>query len=314
MQERRVGVTQKPMIAIFPPVPQELRTALEPDYQLVDAGAGDLPAGVRVAVITSMGGANRALMDRLPQLGLIACNGGGLDRVDVEEAARRGVIVRNTPEEVTDDTADFAIALIFATLRRIPLADRFVREGRWPLERMAPSRRVRGRRLGVVGLGKIGRKVADRAAALGMQVAYTGPCAKPDAPFPFIAGVAALAADVDVLALTCPGGASTYRIVDGDVLRALGPDGVLINVSRGEVVDEDALIAALQDGTISAAGLDVFENEPHIAPALRALDQVVLAPHYATVTGETRNDIAQALKGAIADFFAGRAVAGAYMG
>ncbi len=307
-------MTQKPMIAIFPPVPQELRTVLELDYQLVDAGAGEIPAGVRVAVITSMGGANKALMDRLPQLGLIACNGGGLDRVDVEEAARRGVIVRNTPEEVTDDTADFAIALIFATLRRIPLADRFVREGRWAFERMGPSRRVRGRRLGVVGLGKIGRKVADRSASLGMHVAYTGPRAKPDAPFPFNASVAALAAEVDILALTCPGGPSTYRIVDANVLRALGPDGVLINVSRGEVVDEDALIAALQDGTISAAGLDVFENEPHIAPALRALDQVVLAPHYATVTGETRNDIAQALKGAIADFFAGRAVAGAHTG
>lgn len=305
-------MTQKPRIAVFPPIPPELRVTLEGAFDLVAAGEGDLPRDLRVAVITSMGGADSALMDRLPNLGLIACNGAGLDRVDVEEASRRGVIIRNTPEEVTDDTADFAIGLILATLRRIPEADRLVRNGRWPTDRISPSRRVRGRRLGIVGLGKIGRKVADRAAALGMHVAYTGPRAKPDAPYPFVGDIKALATSVDVLTLTCPGGPATYRLVGADVLQALGRDGVLINVSRGEVVDEDALILALRNGAISAAGLDVFDNEPHINPAFRELEQVVLAPHYASVTGETRRDIAEALKGGILDFLAGRPVIGAY--
>ncbi len=305
-------MTQKPRIAVFPPIPPELRVTLEGAFDLVAAGEGDLPRDLRVAVITSMGGADSALMDRLPNLGLIACNGAGLDRVDVEEASRRGVIIRNTPEEVTDDTADFAIGLIFATLRRIPEADRLVRNGRWPTDRISSSRRVRGRRLGIVGLGKIGRKVADRAAALGMHVAYTGPRAKPDAPYPFVADIKALATSVDVLTLTCPGGPATYRLIGADVLQALGPDGVLINISRGEVVDEDALILALRNGAISAAGLDVFDNESHINPAFRELEQVVLAPHYASVTGETRRDIAEALKGAILDFLAGRPVIGAH--
>jgi hydroxypyruvate reductase len=307
-------VTDKPMVAVFPPIPQELRSALDSCFDVVVAGEDDLLRDIRVAVITSMGGADRSLMDRLPQLRLIACNGAGLERVDLDEAARRGVIIRNTPEEVTDDTADFAIALIYGTLRRLTQADRFVRAGCWETERMPPSRRVRGRRVGIVGLGKIGLKVAQRAAALGMLVAYTGPLAKPDAPFEFVPSLQELAARVDVLVLTCPGGPSTFRMVGEAVLCALGPEGVLINISRGEVVDEGALIAALRNGVISAAGLDVFENEPRISPALRELEQVILAPHYASVTSETRHDIAEALNNAILDFFAGRPVAGAYAG
>jgi hydroxypyruvate reductase len=162
-----------------------------------------------------------------------------------------------------------------------------------------------------VGLGKIGTKIGERAAALGMQVAYTGPREKPAAPFVYIPDLMTLARVSDVLVLSCPGGPSTYRLIGAEALRCLGPQGVLINVSRGEVVDEGALIAALNEKAISAAGLDVFETEPQINPALRNMSQVVLAPHYASVTEETRRDIAQALKTAILDFLAGRPVASA---
>ena len=298
----------KPEIVAFPPIPPELRRVLEDSFTLLDAGEHPLPENIRVAVITSMGGAGSSLMDRLPNLGLIACNGAGLERIDLKEAARRNIVVRNTPDEVTDDTADFAIGLIFATLRRIAQADRFVRSGSWPGGRMPPSRRVQGRRVGIVGLGKIGRKIADRAAGVGLRVSYTGPREKPGVPYPYAPDIKALASQVDILVLSCPGGPANRHLVDAFVLQALGSDGVLINVSRGEVVDEAALIAALREGTISAAGLDVFEHEPEINAALQAMDQVVLAPHYASVTGETRQGIAATLRDAILDFMAGRRV------
>jgi hydroxypyruvate reductase len=298
----------KPEILAVPPIPPELRAMLEARFTLVEHVRGRASPGQRVAVITSMGGADAALMDELPDLKLIACNGTGLDRIDLAEARRRGVVVRNTPDEVTDDTADFAIGLIYAACRRIAEADRFVRAGRWGAERMPPSRRVVGRRVGVVGLGKIGAKIAERASGAGMVVSYTGPREKPGLPYAYVADLKALARDVDVLVLSCPGGEATRRIVDAAVLAALGAEGVLVNVSRGEVVDEEALIAALTDGTIAGAGLDVFENEPRLDARFLALDNAVLSPHHAAITPQTRHDIARTLTEAVSDFLAGRPV------
>jgi lactate dehydrogenase-like 2-hydroxyacid dehydrogenase len=304
----------KPAILVIPLIPPELRRILSERFELVEHKAGETTPGFAVAAITSAGGMDRALMDLLPDLRLIACNGTGLDRVDLAAAAERRIIVRNTPDEVTEDGASYAIALILALFRRLVEADRFVRSGRWKSERMTASRRIAGLRVGIVGLGRIGDRIATQATALGMQVSYTGPREKADRPYRYVADVRALATDVDVLVLCCPGGPATRRMIGAEVLAALGPAGFLVNIARGEVVDQAALIAALQNGTIAGAGLDVFEGEPDIDPRLRAFENIVLAPHYAVVTQETRRDIATTLRDAITDFLAGKPVPDAAAG
>src|SRR5262249_45668536 len=163
-----------------------------------------------------------------PNLKLIACNGTGLETIDLAEAARRNIVVRNTPDAVTIDTADYAIALILATSRRLVEADRFMRAGRWSKERMTPSRRATGRTVGIVGLGKIGQRIARHASALGMTVLYTGPRRKPDVPFDYIADVGTLAERVTMLVMSCPGGQETHHLVNYEVLQRLGSKGTLI--------------------------------------------------------------------------------------
>nr|WP_269140773.1 2-hydroxyacid dehydrogenase [Oryzicola mucosus] len=282
-------------------IPPELERRLTADFHLRKIRPEEtetLPH--RVVLTTSMAGIDADLMERLPNLELIACNGTGLERIDVDAATARGISVCNTPNAVVDDTADFAIGLIYATVRRLVEGDRFVRSGRWRTERMTTSRRVSSRRLGIVGLGKIGKVVAARAAALGMEVSYTARSAKPELPYRFVGDVVDLARVVDVLILCCPGGAETANLVDAQVLAALGPEGILINISRGSVVDEPALIAALEARTIAGAGLDVFAQEPEIDERFFALPNVVLEPHYAAVTLETRYDMADTLHAAIA--------------
>lgn len=288
-------------LLVVAPIPPELRERLSRNYTLVDGRPqpGERRDGMPVIVTTSVAGADRALMDALPDLALIACNGAGLDRIDLEAARERGIVVRNTPDAVVEDTADCAIGLIYATVRRIAEADRFVRGGDWKSARMTPSRRVFSRRLGIVGLGKIGGAIARRASAIGMTVSYTGPNEKGGVPYAYEADIRALARSVDILALSCPAGPSTDGLVDREVLAALGSDGYLINVSRGSVVNEDDLIEALGNRTIAGAGLDVFDNEPDIDPRFLALDNAVLQPHVAAVTVETRNAIADVLEDAI---------------
>lgn len=304
---RRFRTPVKPEILVIAPIPPELRERLTQSYTLVEGrpDAGDSRPGPEVAVTTSMAGIDRSVMEALPDLRLVACNGTGLDLIDTEAARERGITIRHTPDAVTDDTADSAIGLIYATLRRIAEADRFVRSGGWRKGRMTPARRVFSRHIGIVGLGKIGGTIARRAAALGMEVSYTGPNRK-DAPYSYVHDIAELARRVDILVLSCPASAATRGIVDGRVLQALGPEGYLINVSRGNVVQEDALICALDAGTIRAAGLDVFENEPDIDPRFFALENVVLQPHYAAVTVETRHAMADVLESAIHQYFANR--------
>lgn len=299
-------MAEKQELLVLGALPPELRTALQARYALVEDGptAGDL-ARFRVAVTTSMAGADAKAMARLPGLRLIACNGVGLDRIDMAEAARRGIQVRHTPDAVRTDTADAAVALLFATVRRVAEADRFVRAGCWGKERMTPSRRVSGMAAGVVGLGAIGTLVAQRLAGLGLDVAYTGPREKPGCGWPFVPGIEALAERSDVLVLCCPGGEGTRGLVSAEVLRRLGPDGFLVNVSRGSVVDEPALLAALEAGGIAGAGLDVFAEEPALDPRFRALENVVLQPHYAAVTREARAEMAATLLAAIDGHFSG---------
>ena len=235
-----------------------------------------------------------ALMDQLPALKIISVMGVGYDGVDVAAAKARGVVVTHTPGVLNDDVADLAIALMLALSRQIARADRYVRAGEWAAKGPMPlGRKMSGARLGIVGIGRIGQAIATRAEAFNMSIAYTARSPRAALPYAFHPTPAALAAQSDYLVVITPGGAATRKLIDAEVLKALGPQGALINVARGSVIDEAALIAALQNGTIAGAGLDVFEAEPNVPEALRALDNVVLTPHIGSATTQTRRAMAE---------------------
>ena len=248
------------------------------------------------------------LIAQLPALEIISIMGVGYDGVDVAAAKARGVMVSHTPDVLNDDVADLAIGLMLSAARQLPAADRFVRSGQWLQGNMPLARKMSGARLGLVGMGRIGQAIAKRALAFGMSVAYTARSAKPALPFAFAPSAAALAAQVDFLVVITPGGEGTRKLIDAQVLRALGPKGILINVARGSVVDEQALIEALESGTIAGAGLDVFEDEPRVPERLLALQKVVLAPHIGSATAATRQAMADLAFNNLAEHFAGRPV------
>ncbi len=258
-------------------------------------------------VVTSGGGAGiqRALMEQLPGLKLIACFSVGLDSVDLVAARERGIAVTNTPDVLTDDVADLAIGLILATARRIAAADHFVRTGRWLQGGFALASKASGKRLGIVGMGRIGQTIARRAAAFDMQIAWHGPSAK-DLPYRFEPRLTELAHSVDFLVAACPGGAATRNLISREVLTALGPKGIFVNIARGSVVDQEAMVELLVSGQLGGAGLDVFVDEPRVPEALFNLDNVVLQPHQASATNETRGAMAQLVLDNIAAYAAGR--------
>jgi lactate dehydrogenase-like 2-hydroxyacid dehydrogenase len=282
----------KPEVLIVGKLPADLRQALAEQFALVEGWSlreqPQQKPGHRIAVTTGMDGFDAALMERLPDLKLIASQGVGLERIDRAAAAARDITITHTPNILTEDVADFAIGLLYAITRRIAEADRFVRAGRWGPERIAPSTSLHGKRAGIIGMGRIGAAIARRAAGIGMTVAYHGPRPKVDLSYPYVADIGALAAESDALILSCPGGPSTAGLIGGDVLRRLGPNGFLVNISRGEVVDEAALLDALESGAIAGAGLDVFAREPGLNPRFLKLDNVVLTPHSASITREVR--------------------------
>lgn len=235
----------------------------------------------------------RALMDQLPALQVVSIMGVGYDGVDVAAALERGVAVTHTPGVLNDEVADLAMGLVLSVARRIPQADQYVRAGRWASEGPMPlARKVSGARLGIVGLGRIGQAIARRAEAFGMSIAYTSRNARPESGYTYYSTALALASHVDFLVAITPGGEGTRHLINAEVLTALGPAGYLVNVARGSVVDEAALVHALQNGVIAGAGLDVFEDEPRPMPALLALDNVVLTPHMASATLQTRTAMA----------------------
>lgn len=242
------------------------------------------------AVVTSgRTGVDAALMSELPNLGAIVHFGVGYDTTDVEVAAQRGVGVSNTPDVLTDCVADTAVGLLIDTLRGFSAADRFVRAGRWPREGNVPlSRKVSGTRVGVIGLGRIGSAIADRLVGFGCDIAYHNRNEIPDSPFRYSASAVGLATSVDVLVVAAAGGKGTRQLVDREVLEALGSDGYLINVARGSVIDEVALVDLLTSGGLAGAGLDVFADEPNAPAELFDLDNVVLLPHVGSGTTETR--------------------------
>lgn len=233
-----------------------------------------------------------SLMAQLPELQIVSVFGVGYDGVDIAAARQRGIAVTHTPGVLSDDVADLALALMLAVARGLPRADHHVRNGRWPQGGLPLGRKVSGARLGIVGLGRIGQAIAQRAAAFDMRIAYTARTEKPGTGYTYFSRAAALAAAVDFLVVITPGGAGTRHLIDAEVLQALGPEGYLINVARGSVVDEEALVVALSAGTIAGAGLDVFAKEPHVPQALWALPNVVLTPHIASATVQTRQAMA----------------------
>jgi lactate dehydrogenase-like 2-hydroxyacid dehydrogenase len=246
------------------------------------------PAGVHVAVVGGGAKVGAAEMDALPGLRAIANFGVGYDSVDVAEARRRGIVVSNTPDVLTDAVADLAAFLVVDVLRGITAADRWLRTGAWGRgEKPRLTRDVRGAAVGVLGLGRIGQAAAERLEAFGAQIHYHSRSPK-DVAWTYHDSAVALAAASDVLVVLTPGGAGTDKLVDATVLDALGPEGFLVNVARGSVVDEEALVAALEDGRIAGAGLDVFADEPHVPAALLDRDDVVLLPHVGSATVQTR--------------------------
>ncbi len=233
-----------------------------------------------------------SLLRQLPKARVVSVFGVGYDGVDVAAAIEQGIPVTHTPGVLTDDVADLAMGLVLAVGRQIALADQFVRAGRWPEGPLALGRKVSGARMGIVGMGRIGQAIAQRAQAFGMSIAYTARSPKTELTYRYFPDAASLASQSDFLVVITPGGAGTRHLINAQVLQALGPQGFLINVARGSVVDEQALIEALEQGTIAGAGLDVFADEPRVPSALWTLPQVVLTPHMASATAQTRQAMA----------------------
>ncbi|XP_062204832.1 hydroxyphenylpyruvate reductase-like [Phragmites australis] len=251
------------------------------------------------AVVTSGGsGADAALIDALPRLEIVACYSVGVDRVDLDRCRERGVRVTNTPDVLTDDVADLAVGLAIAVLRRIPQADRYVRDGQWKAKAdYALTTRFSGKRVGIIGLGRIGLAIAKRVEAFGCPVSYNQRTKQAYPNYTYSPTAIELAANSDVLVVACSLNEQSRGIVSREVIEALGPRGVLVNIGRGAHVDEHELVSALVDGRLGGAGLDVFEDEPEVPEALLALHNVVLAPHMGSGTRETRRAMADLVLG-----------------
>lgn len=277
-------------------------------YAARDPGALLAEVGPRIRAVVTGGGSglSRAIAEKLPALEIVAINGIGTDAVDLDEMRRRGVHVTTTPGVLTEDVADLAMGLMIATLRGLVVGDRHVRTGQWPSAGLSLAHKVSGRRLGIIGLGRIGRAIARRAEAFGMSIAYTDIKAFDDVPYRYEADLVTLAAASDVLVVAAAATASSRGLVNASVLDALGAEGTLINVARGAIVDEPALVQALREGRLGAAGLDVFADEPRVPQELWAMDNVVLQPHRASATVETRLAMGELVLDNLAAHFAGR--------
>ncbi len=266
------------------PLLPSLETALRTHHKVVEEPSAE----VVVAVTSSRAGLTAEQMDALPALGAVVVFGVGHETVDVGHARSRGIVVSNTPDVLTDCVADLAVGALIDVLRRLSAADRFVRRGEWRDHAFPLATRVTGRHVGILGLGRIGSAIARRLTAFDARLSYHSRRRVPGVPYAYVESPAALAAAVDVLVVATAGGAGTAGLVSAPVLEALGPGGYLVNIARGSVVEEPALVAALTRGTIAGAALDVFADEPAVPEPLAALDNVVLLPHIASATTETR--------------------------
>ena len=302
----------QPDILVTASLPPFLYEPLKADYRCHDYNAashkpGLLAAeGARIRGLVQGGGTvtPTTLLDALPKLEIISVFGVGYDGVPVDYCRRRAIKVTNTPDVLTDDVADVAVGLIMMTGRGFMRLNRFVHAGEWEKRGPELTTKLSGKRVGILGLGRIGKAIAERVRALGMEVSYTGRN-RQDVPYRFVPELKALAAESDFLVVASPGGAATKHIVNAEVLAALGKKGTLVNIARGSIVDEEALVAALSSGTIKGAGLDVFANEPHIPAPLLAMDNVVLLPHVGSATNETRKAMGDLCKANLDAWFSG---------
>lgn len=297
----QIGEFPGPMQALL----DERHACWRPDDLERDPG---LRERVRAIVTRSNYAVPATLIAQLPQLRIVATCGVGYDLIAMDAARARGVTVTNTPDVLNAAVAELTVGLLLALLRRIPAADRFVRAGQWATAPFPLASNLQGKRVGIAGMGRIGREIAARLVPFGVELRYHGRRPQPLA-WRFEADLVGLARWADVLILAVPGGAATARLVDARVLQALGPDGYLVNVARGSVVDEPALLDALEGRRIAGAALDVFESEPRIDPRFAALDNVVLVPHVGSATHETRIAMMRLTLDNLDEFFrTGRAI------
>jgi lactate dehydrogenase-like 2-hydroxyacid dehydrogenase len=302
-----------PDIIVTAPLPPFLYDPLKADYRCHDYAQAADKAGLLATVGSKIRGLVQGggtatpttLLDALPALEIISVFGVGYDGVPVDYCRKRGLKVTNTPDVLTEDVADVAVALVMMTGRGFVRLNRFVHAGEWLKRGPELTTKLAGKTVGILGLGRIGKAIAQRLSAMGMKIAYTG--RKPqDVPYRFIAELTALAAASDFLVVACPGGPATKNIVNADVLAALGKKGTIVNIARGSIIDEPALVAALEKGTIKAAGLDVFADEPRIPQPLLSMDNVVLLPHVGSATRETRQAMGDLCKANLDAWFAGK--------
>ncbi|WP_420134727.1 2-hydroxyacid dehydrogenase [Rhodopseudomonas sp.] len=273
----------------------------------LDTLSDDVRARIRGVAVTGLVPTSGAVLSRFPKLEIVSSFGVGYDHVDAGWAAQNNVVVTNTPDVLTEEVADTTLGLLIATLREFIRADKYVRAGLWATQPYPLSvGSLRGRKVGIVGMGRIGQAIARRLDASLVPVVYHSRKPAPGVAYKHYPDLIAMAKEVDTLVVIVPGGAATNKMINAEVLTALGPRGVLINVARGSVVDETALIAALKSGTILAAGLDVFADEPNVPEELRALGNVVLLPHIGSASVVTRNAMDQLVVDNLKAWFDGK--------
>jgi lactate dehydrogenase-like 2-hydroxyacid dehydrogenase len=292
--------------AVVPAIQQ----ALDSTYRVHRAAPGDTIApdvAAKVRAVVAGGVAPAGLIAQLPKLEIVASASVGYDGIDVGGAAARGIPVTNTPEVLNADVADLAIALMVMTARRLAVADRYVRDGKWSAAGNMPlARQASGKKLGIIGLGRIGKDIARRAEAMDMAISYTNRRPVAGSPYRFVPNLIDLARENDFLIVIASAGPDATKMINAAVIAALGPEGILVNVSRGRVVDEAALVEALKSGKLGGAGLDVFADEPRVPAELMALENVVLTPHVGSGTIETRTAMGQLALDNLAAWFAGK--------
>ena len=290
------------------PLRPEVQTELAARYRLHGKADFDKVAGiVRGCVTNGHSGPPPEMIDRMPKLEIIASASVGYDGIPVEYARTKGIPVTNTPDVLNDDVADLAIALMIMTARRLVASDRYVRNGKWPKGGEYPlAQKASGKRVGILGMGRIGKEIGKRAEAMNSKVAYHSRRPVADVSYQHYPDLVELARNSDFLIVIIPATPQTNKIVSKAVIEALGPTGILVNVARGAVVDEDALVEALKSGKLGGAGLDVFVNEPQVPEVLFGMDNVVLQPHVGSATHDTRRAMSQLVLDNLDAKFAGR--------
>ncbi|BAF13931.1 glyoxylate/hydroxypyruvate reductase HPR3 isoform X2 [Oryza sativa Japonica Group] len=299
----------KPLVILLRPLYPEFAAALDGRFRFVlaaDADEGNA-AEARAVLVPALTPVSADLVARLPKLEIVVATSTGVDHIDLDACRRRGISVTNAGEVFAPDVADYAVGLVVAVLRRVAAAEAYLRRGRWAADGDYPlATKVSGKRVGIVGLGSIGGLVARRLAAFGCVIAYNSRSPKASAPYKFYPSVRELAAESDVLVLSCALTEETRRMVGREVMEALGKGGVLVNVGRGGLVDEAELVRCLREGVLGGAGLDVYENEPEVPPELWGMDNVVLSDHRAVITPESIQGVVDVVKANLDAFFSGK--------